>query len=91
MFASERLTSAWLDHLTHHIHILEMNGDNYRLKQSASGGQRGTRFANTPDNSTEGWSQVPGQKPEPPPPPRQPLEGHPAPSGSGTYLPTRIW
>ena len=34
MFASERLTGALLDRLTHHVHILEMNGDSYRLKQS---------------------------------------------------------
>ena len=33
-FGSERLTGALLDRLTHHIHILEMNGDSYRLKQS---------------------------------------------------------
>ena len=31
---SERLTGALLDRLTHHVHILEMNGDSYRLKQS---------------------------------------------------------
>jgi DNA replication protein DnaC len=29
-----RLTGALLDRLTHHVHILEMNGDNYRRKQS---------------------------------------------------------
>ena len=34
MFASERLTGALLDRLTHHVHILEMNGDSYRFKQS---------------------------------------------------------
>jgi DNA replication protein DnaC len=34
VFGSERLTSALLDRLTHHVHILEMNGDSYRLKQS---------------------------------------------------------
>ena len=34
MFGSERLTGALLDRLTHHVHILEMNGDSYRLKQS---------------------------------------------------------
>jgi DNA replication protein DnaC len=32
--ASERLTGALLDRLTHHVHILEMNGESYRLKQS---------------------------------------------------------
>jgi len=31
---SERLTGALLDRLTHHVHILEMNGDSYRLKES---------------------------------------------------------
>lgn len=34
VFGSERLTGALLDRLTHHVHILEMNGDSYRLKQS---------------------------------------------------------
>jgi len=34
IFASDRLTGALLDRLTHHVHILEMNGDSYRLKQS---------------------------------------------------------
>ena len=32
--ASERLTGALLDRLTHHVHILEMNGDSFRLKHS---------------------------------------------------------
>ena len=34
VFGSERLTGALLDRLTHHVHILEMNGHSYRLKQS---------------------------------------------------------
>ena len=34
MFGSERLTGALLDRLTHHVHILAMNGESYRLKQS---------------------------------------------------------
>lgn len=34
VFGSERLTGALLDRLTHHVHILEMNGDSYRLSQS---------------------------------------------------------
>ena len=34
VFGSERLTGALLDRLTHHVHILEMNGDSYRLKRS---------------------------------------------------------
>ncbi len=53
VFASERLTGALLDRLTHHVHILEMNGDSYRLKQSKRR-QRGPRYADTPDNQPEG-------------------------------------
>ena len=33
-FGTERLTGALLDRLTHHVHILEMNGPSYRLAQS---------------------------------------------------------
>ena len=36
VFGSERLTGALLDRLTHHVHILTMNGDSYRLAQSAA-------------------------------------------------------
>jgi hypothetical protein len=34
VLGSERLTGALLDRLTHHVHILEFNGDSYRLKHS---------------------------------------------------------
>ena len=34
VFGSERLTGTLLDRLTQHVHILEMNGDSYRLKGS---------------------------------------------------------
>ena len=34
VFGSERLTGALLDRLTHHVHILEMNGESYRLRKS---------------------------------------------------------
>ena len=34
VFGSERLTGALLDRLTHHVHILELNGESYRLKRS---------------------------------------------------------
>ena len=41
VFGSERLTGALLDRLTHHVHILEMNGESYRLAHSKKrqGGQ----------------------------------------------------
>lgn len=35
-FGEERLTGALLDRLTHHVHILDMNGPSYRLAQSRS-------------------------------------------------------
>ena len=36
MLASERLTGALLDRLTHHVNILATNGDSYRFKQSTA-------------------------------------------------------
>ena len=48
VLGSERLTGALLDRLTHHVHILEMNGESYRLKQSA-----GRRRAATSTNAAE--------------------------------------
>src|SRR6185503_9789913 len=41
IFGSERLTGALLDRLTHHVHILELNGDSYRLKQSKNRPRKG--------------------------------------------------
>jgi DNA replication protein DnaC len=35
VLGSARHTRALLDRITHHVHILSMNGDSYRLKQSA--------------------------------------------------------
>ena len=43
VFGSERLTGALLDRLTHHVHILEMNGDSFRLKQSKGRRRRATK------------------------------------------------
>jgi DNA replication protein DnaC len=36
IFGSQRLTGVLLDRLTHHVHILEMNGESYRLAHSKS-------------------------------------------------------
>jgi len=33
-FGAQRLTGALLDRLTHHVNILEMSGEIYRLNQS---------------------------------------------------------
>ena len=48
VFGSERLTGALLDRLTHHVHILEMNGDSYRLAES----KRRSRKAKPPPAET---------------------------------------
>ena len=48
VFGSERLTGALLDRLTHHVHILEMNGESYRLRHS-----RESTAPQTPDKSDE--------------------------------------
>ena len=49
VLGSERLTGALLDRLTHHVHILTMNGDSYRLKQSA-GRRRGAAIEGAEQN-----------------------------------------
>src|SRR4029079_1309541 len=40
VLGAERLTGALLDRLTHHVHILEMNGESYRLQASRRGQSR---------------------------------------------------
>ena len=52
VFGSERLTGALLDRLTHHVHILEMNGDSFRLAHS----KRRSRRAKT-EPPADGISQ----------------------------------
>ena len=49
---SERLTGALLDRLTHHVHILEMNGDSFRLNHSTSRRRKGSKATDavTPGN-----------------------------------------
>ena len=42
IFGSERLTGALLDRLTHHVHILELNGDSSRLAHSKHAHQDAT-------------------------------------------------
>ena len=54
VFGSERLTGALLDRLTHHVHILEMNGESYRLK-----GSRQSAPAPSPSPDRAGCRLVP--------------------------------
>lgn len=50
VFGSERLTGALLDRLTHHVHILEMNGESYRLAASKKRARKAIEMA--PQNSS---------------------------------------
>jgi len=45
VFGSERLTGALLDRLTHHVHILEMNGESYRLATSKKRARKNSPIA----------------------------------------------
>jgi DNA replication protein DnaC len=47
VLGSERLTGALLDRLTHHVHILAMNGESYRLAQSTARRRLSTKAAPT--------------------------------------------
>ena len=49
VFGSERLTGALLDRLTHHVHILEMNGESYRLRHSRE--TAASQISDEPDDS----------------------------------------
>ena len=54
VFGSERLTGALLDRLTHHVHILEMNGESFRLATSKKAQRRSAQAPNAnPRASTE--------------------------------------
>jgi hypothetical protein len=55
VLGSERLTGALLDRLTHHVHILEMNGDSFRLKHRAG------------ENAAPSTPDPPRPRPIPPP------------------------
>jgi DNA replication protein DnaC len=46
VFGNQRLTGALLDRLTHHVHILELNGESYRLRQSKARRKRTSQSAN---------------------------------------------
>ena len=52
-FGSERLTGALLYRLTHHVHILEMNGESYRLKCSRENAQHKPRTNQTTHKSCQ--------------------------------------
>jgi DNA replication protein DnaC len=53
VFGSERLTGALLDRLTHHVHILEMNGDSYRLATSQKRAKKRSALAQSETSNHE--------------------------------------
>jgi DNA replication protein DnaC len=59
VFGSERLTGALLDRLTHHVHILEMNGDSYRLASSQKRARKARAMAE-PNTSNQGADTTKG-------------------------------
>ena len=65
VFGSERLTGALLDRITHHVHILEMNGDSYRLKQSRRKRNPPQTAENAPPNAASGEKGLFRYAPEP--------------------------
>jgi DNA replication protein DnaC len=52
VLGSERLTGALLDRLTHRVHILEMNGESYRFKESVR--RHGNKVKITPKGGENG-------------------------------------
>jgi DNA replication protein DnaC len=53
VLGSERLTGALLDRLTHRVHILEANGESYRLKQSRRRLKRQAKTQPDPEEASE--------------------------------------
>lgn len=61
VFGSERLAGALLDRLTHHVHILEMNGESFRLATSKKAQRR------TVMRRTRSRNRLPKETPTPNP------------------------
>ena len=62
VFGSNRLTGALLDRLTHHVHILEMNGESYRLRHSRQAHSHSCAQTDVPsEGAMKGDSESPAQ------------------------------
>jgi len=70
---SERLTGALLDRLTHHVHILEMNGDSFRLKNSRKKKDPGAHGEWETASEEKKWSPFPPPRWETFTPPLTPI------------------
>ena len=53
VLGSERLTGALLDRLTHHVHLLEMNGESYRLATSKKRQKLTAQSKSTKENTNQ--------------------------------------
>lgn len=65
VFGSERLTGALLDRLTHHVHILEMNGESYRLAASKKRTRKASAIAALSANTGAASPLKGGTSPDP--------------------------
>jgi len=61
VLGSERLTGALLDRLTHHVHILTMNGESYRLTQSTTRRRMASKAASADTDADERIDQDTGE------------------------------
>lgn len=61
VLGSERLTGALLDRLTHHVHILPMNGESYRLTQSTARRRMASKAASAGADADERIDQDTGE------------------------------
>ena len=62
VFGSERLNGALLDRLTHHVHILEVNGNRCRLRHSRQAHSHSCAQTDVPsEGAMEGDSESPAQ------------------------------
>ncbi len=63
---SLRLTGALLDRLTHHVHILEMNGESYRLNQNCGRQRLNAAYPHYPTSACPVGPQDPPTRGPPP-------------------------
>ena len=68
IFGDERIAGALLDRLTHRVHVVEIEGDSYRLRASLKNREGRTKGAQRPQAPLRATpSETPGGAPEPPP------------------------
>jgi len=61
IFGDERLAGALIDRLTHHVHVVEVQGESYRLKASLKAGQPEAAQAPTTEKGGDAQARSNGQ------------------------------